>query len=114
MPQWPRDKSSISSLLNDPAPGSGLSRALTHVQHRLVVDHAYSASLLESLVEETSGCSVEQLEQIHSAMMNEIWRTRDQWDRIRVARKVSGVLSDVLEDIRVCQGTAARSMEIED
>lgn len=112
MPQWPRDKSSINSILNDPAPGS--SRALTTVEPRLLIDHAYCSNLLEALVNDTSGCGVEQLEQIHSALMSEIWRTRDQWDRARVARKAGDILNEVLEDIRVCQGMATGSMEIED
>ena len=112
VPPWPRDKSSISSLLNDPGPDS--SKALTTTTPRLVVDHAYSAYLLQALISETSGCSVEQLEQIYSAMMSEIWKTRDQWDRGRVARDVGNVFHDVLDDIRVCQGMATGSMEIED
>ena len=109
MPQWPRDKSSINSLLNDPAPG--LSRALTTTQPRLVLDHAYTSNLHEALVNDTSGCSVEQLEQIYSALMSEIWKSRDQWDRSKVARTVNIVLHEVLEDIRDCQGMQTGSME---
>ena len=112
MPQWPREKSSINSLLNDPAPES--SKALTTLQQQLVIDHAYCSNLLEALVSKTSGCSVEQLEQLHSAMMSEIWRTRDQWDRGRVARKIGAILDDVLDDIRMCQGVFTGSMELED
>ena len=63
---------------------------------------------------DTSGCSVEQLEQIYSALMSEIWRTRDQWDRGRVARKVGVILKEVLDDIRLCQGMAPGSMEMDD
>lgn len=84
------------------------------MQHRLIIDHAYTSYLLETLITDTSGCSVEQLEQIHSALMSEIWRTRDQWDRGKVARRVGGVFREVLDDIRACQGMATGSMEIED
>ena len=112
VPQWPRERSSINSLLNDPTPES--SKALTSLQHQLVIDHAYCSNLLEALVSRTSGCSVEQLEQLCSAMMSEIWRTRDQWDRGRVARKVGAILEEVLDDVRECQGMSTGSMEIED
>ena len=57
---------------------------------------------------------MEQLEQIYSALMNEIWKTRDDWNRGRVARRVHGIFEEVFEDIHVCQGLVARSMEIED
>lgn len=112
VPPWPREKSSINSLLNDPAPGS--LQALATMERKLVVDHAQTSNLLEGLVNETSGCSVEQLEQIYSALMSEIWRTRDDWDRGSVARKVGAIFLEVTEDIRVCQGMGVGSMEIED
>lgn len=46
--------------------------------------------------------------------MSEIWKTRGDWDRGRVARRVQGRFDDVLEDINFCQGLTARSIEIED
>ena len=112
VPPWPRDKSSINSLLNDPPPSS--SDALTSLSHQLKVDHAYASYLLEYLITKTSGCSVEQLEQIYSALMSEIWKTRGQWDRGKVARRVHTVFRELLEDIRSCQGISMGSMEIED
>lgn len=65
-------------------------------------------------MDQTSGCSVEQLEQIYSALMSEIWRTRGQWDRVKVALEVGTIFTDVMEDIHVCQGLAAGSMEVDD
>ncbi|KAL6715686.1 TAT-binding protein-like protein 7, AAA ATPase [Lecanora helva] len=112
VPPWPRDRSSINSLLNDPAPDSY--RALTTTQPRLVVDHAYTSNLHEALAGDTTGCSVEQLEQIYSTLMNEIWKTRDQWDRGKVARKVDYLLREELRDIRSSQGIATGSIEIVD
>lgn len=81
---------------------------------QLVLDPSYTSNLLEVLVTLTSGCSVEQLEQIYSALMSEIWKTRADWNRGRVARRVHGLFDEVLADINLCQGLAARSMEIDD
>lgn len=113
VPQFPRDRgTSISSLLNDPEPGP--SRALTTVHPQHVVDQISTASFLETVVDQTSGCSVEQLEQIYSALMSEIWKTRGEWDRRKVASEIGGVFTDVMEDIHVCQGIGAGSMEVDD
>ena len=112
VPQFPRDGTTINSLLNDPAPDQ--SRALTSHRPQLVVDHAYTSNFLETIVSQTSGCSVEQLEQIYSALMSEIWKTRDDWDRGKVGRKVGEVFEETMEDIQSCQGMAAGSWEIEE
>ena len=66
------------------------------------------------MVSRTSGCSVEQLEQIYSALMDKIWKTRGDRNRVRVAKDVGGVLEDVLMDMRQCQTFEASSMEFED
>ena len=91
----------------------GPSRALTTVQPKHIIDHVYTSSFMDTVVDQTSGCSVEQLEQIYSAMMSEIWRTRGIWDRGKVAVGVHGVFADVMEDIHVCQVIGAGSMEFE-
>jgi peptide deformylase len=97
--------------LNDPEPGP--SRALTAIQPQHIVDHVYTSTFLETIVDQTSGCSVEQLEQIYSALMSDIWRTRGEWDRSKVAVEMSTIFTDVMEDIHVCQGIGVGSMEIE-
>ena len=56
---------------------------------------------------------MEQLEQIYSALMDRIWRTRGDWNRVRVAKDIGGVLEDVLRDMRQCQDFAVTSMELE-
>lgn len=111
VPLFQRDRTDINSILNDPDPGD--SRALATLQPQLVIDQALSANLLHIVVAQTSGCSVEQLEQVYSALMNEIWRTRGEWDRGKVAMQLNRVFADVMADIRACQGLATGSMEIE-
>lgn len=111
VPLFQRDRTDINSILNDPVPGA--SRALATLQPQLIIDQALSADLLHNVVAKTSGCSVEQLEQIYSTLMNEIWRTRGEWDRGKVALQLNRVFADVMADIHSCQGLAAGSMEIE-
>ena len=111
VPLFHGDRTDINSILNDPIPGA--SRALASLQHQLIIDQALSADLLEKMVAQTSGCSVEQLEQVYSALMNEIWRTRGEWDRGKVALQLYRAFADVMADIHACQRLAAGSMEIE-
>ena len=111
MPHFPRDRTTINSLLNDPTPSQ--SRALTTFRPQHIVDHAYTSEFLETIVSRTSGCSVEQLEQIYSVLMSEIWQTRDDWDRGRVAKRLGRSFEDVLIDIHQCQYVAPGSMEID-
>lgn len=56
---------------------------------------------------------MEQLEQIYSALMDKIWKTRGDWNRIRVGIEVKAVFEDVLEDIRQCQDIGQRSLEMD-
>lgn len=80
---------------------------------KLITDPAMTDGLLDVLAEQTSGYSVEQLEQVYSALMDQIWKTRGEWNRIKVARDVGGVFEEVTEDIRTCQDLCDRSMEME-
>ena len=42
---------------------------------------------------------MEQLEQINSALIDTVWRTRAEWNRTTVAKEVANVFNDVLEDM---------------
>ena len=78
----------------------------------LVVDAALTHSFIEDLVEDTSACSVEQLEQVYSALMGVVWKTRGIWDRVAVLKRVKEVTIECLEDMRDCQDFGPRSMEV--
>lgn len=98
----------IRSLLNNdtpPKPSTAVSN--------LIVDLTQTERLLEVLVYSTSGSSVEQLEQIYSALMDKIWKTRGNWNRALVATEIRNEFEDVMEDIRACQEFGAGSLEIE-
>ncbi|KAF5661543.1 26S proteasome subunit [Fusarium heterosporum] len=59
---------------------------------------------LQNVTESTSGCTIEQLEQINRELMDEIWRTRNEWNRSRVLDQVVAVFNRTMEDIEAYQG----------
>ena len=65
----------------------------------LVIDGQRIADLHKNLADRTSGCSVEQLEQVNTSLVDYIWSKRGEWDRNKVAAGVGDVFNDVLEDI---------------
>lgn len=69
----------------------------------LVVDLRIAESSVENIVEGTSGCSVEQLEQIHSVLMDKLWQTRADWNRVNVTKEVAFAFEECLADMRECQ-----------
>lgn len=79
----------------------------------VTADLKLTEKFLTDIVIQSSGCSVEQLEQIYSALMDQIWKTRGDWNRIHVLKGLKGVFDDVLTDIKDIQDTAPGSMEIE-
>ena len=108
VPPFPREtsKTNIHSLLNDtPAPSRPHnSTSAATSQPSVVIDEAYNSHLMERIVKQTIAFSIEQLEQVYSAMMNEIWKTRGEWNRGIVARYVERRFEEELEDIRDSQG----------
>lgn len=79
---------------------------------KLITDTNRTEHLLEYLTEQTSGYSVEQLEQVYSALMDQIWQTRGEWNRVKVIDEVRAAFDEVSEDIKACQDLCDRSMEI--
>lgn len=86
---------------------------MTKAGSLLVADRAVADRFLDELVHRTSGCSVEQLEQIYSALMDDIWKTRGDWNRLRVAERLATLFSEVLEDMQEMQDFLPASLEDE-
>lgn len=59
--------------------------------------------LLRKLTEESSGCSVEQLEQINRELMEKLWEMRGEWNRDKVAVELQGVFNETISDIEEMQ-----------
>ena len=101
VPPFPRNQpSAIRSLLNDEP---------SHPP--LTFDRGQTQAFLERLVVRTSACNVEQLEQIYSGLMSEIWRTRGSWNRNAVIDKAQAAFKELLNDMESCQDFGPRSME---
>lgn len=66
-------------------------------------------NLLDVLTEGTSGCTIEQMEQINRELMDEIWKSRHEWNRHRVVGNLSKVFNDTIGDIEDVQGVGAPS-----
>lgn len=55
--------------------------------------------LLQELVHNTTGLSVEQLEQVNSVLMDVVWKTKGQWNRNVVADQVATAFNEVMQDM---------------
>lgn len=77
----------------------------------LIVDRNAAAHLVRLMADQTSGYSLEQLEQIYSAIMRELWRTRGAWDRSEVVGKVGLTFENACCDIHAMQSIGDFSME---
>ncbi|KAM0246198.1 hypothetical protein ACHAQJ_010314 [Trichoderma viride] len=61
-------------------------------------------TLLMQVTDMTSGCTIEQLEQVNREMMDEIWRSRQEWNRMKVLTDLSAVFNETVNDIESMQG----------
>ncbi|KAJ5936398.1 Tat-binding [Penicillium verhagenii] len=69
----------------------------------LVIDLPYVEHLHSQLAQRTSGCSVEQLEQINTYLMDFVWHMRGQWNRTTVSKGIMDTFEEVLEDMLAMQ-----------
>jgi ATPase family AAA domain-containing protein 2 len=103
----------IGNLLNDPAPdlqNSGTSSSQPS-QTQVTVPLQSLQAFLGEVIDQTSGFTIEQLEQINRELMDEIWRSRHDGNRVRVLGNLKGVFNDVIRDIVELQGDQPLSQE---
>lgn len=98
---------SMANLLNDPSPNEQ-SQAQRHSGHSsasqvVELDEQSGKKFLGDLTSRTSGCTIEQLEQITREMMTEIWRTKGETNRMRVLDSVTSVFNEAINDIEEMQ-----------
>jgi hypothetical protein len=65
--------------------------------------------MLTRLVEGSSGCSIEQLEQINRELMETLWKERGEYNRNLVADKLVHVFNQTITDIEDMQKVLAAS-----
>jgi len=66
----------------------------------LTLDNDLMEGLHQEITQGTSGFSVEQLEQVNTAMMECVWRMRGDWNRNRVANAVRETFQECVADMR--------------
>ncbi|KAI9746699.1 MAG: hypothetical protein M1818_000413 [Claussenomyces sp. TS43310] len=98
----------VGSLLShdgagDEAGNTGASSSQASSQKEVIIDEEQLAKMLENMVQKSSGCSIEQLEQINRELMDEIWTSRGEWNRSRVASQLGAVFSTTILDIEEMQ-----------
>jgi ATPase family AAA domain-containing protein 2 len=99
-PPRPEQRSSIHNLVNT-----------EEIHPTLTLDSIFINRLHDDITQGTSGFSVEQLEQVNTAMMECVWRMRSDWNRNRVGNAVRTTFEDCVADMRdVGQGFGEPSM----
>ncbi|KAL9112001.1 MAG: hypothetical protein Q9227_003621 [Pyrenula ochraceoflavens] len=96
-------QSNINALLNNDDEIRGQPDALE-------INHGWIDRVHAEVTDQTSGCSVEQLEQVNSAMMDCVWKLRGRWNRTEVAAAVKQTFNEVMGDIQEMQAKS-RSLQ---
>lgn len=110
-------QSSIIGLLNDPADGAQGPAAPKSLPPpppppmQTTLDEDSLALLRQAVVKNSSGMSVEQMEQVNACLMDVIWRSRGDWNRNHVIQSVNDAFNAAVGDIEKCQGIEGPSQE---
>ncbi|KXJ97591.1 hypothetical protein Micbo1qcDRAFT_156518 [Microdochium bolleyi] len=97
---------SVANLLNSPVPDDGPQsqpQSSSAASQYVEVDDASADLFLLQLTTRTSGCTIEQLEQISRELMAKIWKTRGEHNRMKVLTSVTKIFNDTIEDIEKIQ-----------
>lgn len=99
----PKPKSTtaaLANILNDPAepPSSQMSS-----QKDIIIDERFVDELLDTFTSKTSGCSIEQLEQVYRELMDTLWKMRGEYNRTKVGARVLAVFKEAITDIEAMQ-----------
>ncbi|KAH6620263.1 hypothetical protein C7974DRAFT_316109 [Boeremia exigua] len=101
-PAPPAHKSNIVDILAEPQP-----------EPQLILDDSSLIQLHSKLVTSSSGCSLEQLEQINAALMDTIWQNRREYNRNKVITAVADAFNVIIEDIEAIQKILKQSQDEE-
>ncbi|KAL1656930.1 TAT-binding protein-like protein 7, AAA ATPase [Didymella pomorum] len=91
-PAPPAHKSNIVDILAEPQP-----------EPQVILEEASLMQLHSKLVSSSSGCSLEQLEQVNAALMDTIWAHRREYNRNKVISAVADTFNVIIEDIETMQ-----------
>ena len=99
----PPHHSNLNQILNEEEP-----------KPQLIIDGGLVTALHNKLVQSTSGCSLEQLEQINAALMDAIWKHRSDYNRNVVLKEVTEAFNVIINDIQTMQEILKSSQEEEE
>lgn len=99
-PPAPRHTTNLLDILNDEEP-----------KPQLLLDEDLLIDLHRNLVVSTSGCSLEQLEQINAALMDTLWKHRADYNRNVVLQQVKDSFNAIIKDIQTMQEILKSSQE---
>jgi len=102
----PKPKSNtaaLANILNDPTEPAEPPSSQTSSQKELIIDEKFIDGLLYTFTSKTSGCSIEQLEQIYRELMDTLWKMRGEYNRTRVGTAVLEVFNEAITDIEAMQ-----------
>jgi hypothetical protein len=91
----------IANLLND-SPIEPTSSQLSS-QKDVIMESYFLEDLYRKLVDGSSGCSIEQLEQLNRELMDSLWAQRGEWNRNKVAANLVDVFNETIRDIEEMQ-----------
>jgi len=94
---------SLGNILNDTPADDYSIRHSGGSSQPLVIDQSSVLAFLDEITQRTSGCTIEQLEQISRELMDAIWRTRDEWNRMKVLADLKAVFNETIGDIETMQ-----------
>ncbi|KAI1154207.1 hypothetical protein F4825DRAFT_197340 [Nemania diffusa] len=103
---------STTSAPTDPPPSGGaLSQRLSQPTQGVEVEDASADFFLAELTKRTSGCTIEQLEQVNRELMSKLWETRGEHNRMKVLGIVTRVFNETMHDITEMQALLRLSQE---
>ncbi|TRX94495.1 hypothetical protein FHL15_004650 [Xylaria flabelliformis] len=85
--------------------------SLRQSQPQVELPDQAAEELLDALTKRTSGCTVEQLEQINRDLMFKLWETRGEHNRMKVYSAITTVFNDTMIDIAEMQQLLQPSQE---
>ncbi|KAL2074476.1 hypothetical protein VTL71DRAFT_8254 [Oculimacula yallundae] len=109
-PRMPVSKSrpsGFANLLNDSPIEPTSSQASS--QKDIIIEESFVEDLIRRLVDETSGCSIEQLEQINRELMETLWKMRGEYNRNKVIAGLATMFTETITDIEEMQKVLAAS-----
>jgi len=106
-----RNRIVTSNSINHENHNEPLDKETMPAPQLIPISHATITALTNALARGTSGLSVEQLEQVMASLMKAIWSSRGEWNRNKVAEKVTQAFNYIVLDIEKTQGVGRASQE---